>query len=60
MKNAFSKKGLVEKVALCSIFLQLSLPSDLKKTDGISRLLPHSICCDIAHMWPLVNATVCS
>lgn len=48
MKMYFLKK-LLRKVEIVFQFLQLSLPSDLTKTDGVSYLLPHSICCDITH-----------
>lgn len=49
-------KRLREKSGIEFHFLQMSSLSDLKKTDGVSYQLLHSVCCDITH---LVGSSKC-
>lgn len=46
----FHTKRFSEKSGIVFLFLQASLLSDLKKTDGTSYLLLHSICCGITDL----------
>lgn len=52
MKNVYflKQKDCEKSGKLCSIFLQMSLLSELKKTDGVLYLPVHSVCRGITHV----------